>query len=683
MKHHLLIILVPILFLLFPPGSLYGGPGDTLVVQTFTWDSPVNPGWNQPKEGRFFFPTADRQWERVLMSYTLKCDPSQNPPCGEWDYLTYARLYEHTGQYDSNQVTHPNFLAFGLAPDTLEYMHAPSPRFLPRLERRMVHEDTLAMHSVALGTGTMEIAIQPVSTTMDMRSYILWTSEELSSAGLRNEPLTGMRLHVGDVDGVLHRVTIRLRRYTGTGWSDAIPLRDVGFVTVYDAALTLTPQSWNSIQFTTPFTYWSGNILAEFTIDRIDGSGFTLQGDPTAEAMMFTSMEADELLYVQPRSHVRCGPVEDLNDAATLTLEAWINPETLQNWTNIVMKGVSNEQRIGIQLNPPDGGRSDVFCLVGNGSNTYGRTQNRPVNTNSWIHVAMVYDGSAPTQEQRLRLYLNGEAQTLDFNGNIPERTTSNDAPFTIATDGGSFFNGWMDEVRIWRAALSGEEIRERLHAYIDAGDPLYPSLISAWSFDEGTGNMAYDRTGANDGRLLFPQRQSWQGKRVRGFQPATFRPAITFEQGSFTSRTEERLVVDTLTQPPLMVVLYNDTTRANTPTDTLYVWPPYTTYTFDASGNPVDSTRVPADGSLLREDHFYYQTPYEILNRYELGRYITPYGIGLDLGEGWTWVYDVTDFLPLLRDSVHLTAGNFQELLDMKFIFIEGTPPRDVKSIR
>lgn len=71
-----------------------------------------------------------------------------------------------------------------------------------------------------------------------------------------------------------------------------------------------------------------------------------------------------------------------------------------------------------------------------------------------------------------------------------------------------------------------------------------------------------------------------------------------------------------------------------------------------------------------------------EILNRFELGRFITPYGIGLDLGEGWTWIYDVTDFRPLLADSVHLNAGNWQELLDLKFVMIEGTPPRDVVKI-
>src|ERR1017187_4552389 len=66
-----------------------------------------------------------------------------------------------------------------------------------------------------------------------------------------------------------------------------------------------------------------------------------------------------------------------------------------------------------------------------------------------------------------------------------------------------------------------------------------------------------------------------------------------------------------------------------------------------------------------------------EVLNRYELGRYITPYGINLSLGNGFRWTYDVTDYLPLLHDSVHLNAGNWQELLDLKFAFIKGTPAR------
>lgn len=37
-------------------------------------------------------------------------------------------------------------------------------------------------------------------------------------------------------------------------------------------------------------------------------------------------------------------------------------------------------------------------------------------------------------------------------------------------------------------------------------------------------------------------------------------------------------------------------------------------------------------------------------------------YGINLTLGtDGWTWIVDVTDLAPLLRDSVELEEGNWK----------------------
>jgi hypothetical protein len=67
----------------------------------------------------------------------------------------------------------------------------------------------------------------------------------------------------------------------------------------------------------------------------------------------------------------------------------------------------------------------------------------------------------------------------------------------------------------------------------------------------------------------------------------------------------------------------------------------------------------------------------------WRIGTYVTPYGGGINLGNGWTYILDVTDFLPLLKDSVLLSDGNGQELLDLKFVFIEGKPVRNVVNIR
>ena len=69
--------------------------------------------------------------------------------------------------------------------------------------------------------------------------------------------------------------------------------------------------------------------------------------------------------------------------------------------------------------------------------------------------------------------------------------------------------------------------------------------------------------------------------------------------------------------------------------------------------------------------------------NHWEIGRFITPYGINLSLGpDGFTWVFDVTDYAPILVGSKRVTAGNKQELLDLRFEFIKGVPARDPISV-
>jgi len=107
-----------------------------------------------------------------------------------------------------------------------------------------------------------------------------------------------------------------------------------------------------------------------------------------------------------------------------------------------------------------------------------------------------------------------------------------------------------------------------------------------------------------------------------------------------------------------------------------------YLTYTYlyqhtgiiDSSVSKVDSTLDTISGKYMKDTTW---KKFEKLTQYELGRYITPYGINLSLGNGFTWTYDVTDYLPLLHDSVHLNAGNWQELLNLKFAFIKGNPAR------
>ena len=119
--------------------------------------------------------------------------------------------------------------------------------------------------------------------------------------------------------------------------------------------------------------------------------------------------------------------------------------------------------------------------------------------------------------------------------------------------------------------------------------------------------------------------------------------------------------------------------------TELQYGWPEGTVSTTVTVGGDTLSTHlIEGDVTTYNNDVLsYWSEAFEVVDRYELSRYITPYGINLTLGpDGWAWVFDVTDYAPLLKDSVELECGNWQELLDLKFAFIEGTPPRDVQNV-
>lgn len=108
------IVLVCILFLT----AITASSQDTIVVQTFTFGSPQD-AW-------FEFPADTVSFENIIMKYTLKCNPAQNPACGEWDYQTSTILHKYTGLLDSSVIHQPLFRVNGTAPDSLNASYAPT-----------------------------------------------------------------------------------------------------------------------------------------------------------------------------------------------------------------------------------------------------------------------------------------------------------------------------------------------------------------------------------------------------------------------------------------------------------------------------------------------------------------------------------------------------------------------------
>ena len=137
-------------------------------------------------------------------------------------------------------------------------------------------------------------------------------------------------------------------------------------------------------------------------------------------------------------------------------------------------------------------------------------------------------------------------------------------------------------------------------------------------------------------------------------------------------------------------VLIYGDTNNHLVPTDTLYVWDAnFSNEIYDGTGNVIGMDTVPYDSFLISTSILRYQQ-FDVIDNYELGRFMTPYGGYMATGQygfdnNWTYVhtYDVTDYALMFHDSVKIRAfyGGWSSGFSatVNFRMVEGTPIRKV----
>jgi len=107
---------------------------------------------------------------------------------------------------------------------------------------------------------------------------------------------------------------------------------------------------------------------------------------------------------------------------------------------------------------------------------------NSPANTlmlNTWQHVAGVFNGTT------LTLYVNGiqVGTPVSYTGTIGINTV----PIEIGRsniDINRFFNGRIDEVRIWNSAISATDLFAYYNSSITSSNPNYSTLVAYYEMD-------------------------------------------------------------------------------------------------------------------------------------------------------------------------------------------------------
>ncbi|MGC6428267.1 MAG: T9SS type A sorting domain-containing protein [Flavobacteriales bacterium] len=649
---------------------------DTTFVQTLTFDS-INT-----RRGFWTFPDDGTTYRKILMYYKLKCDPAttvDSYDCGEWDYSTTNEIIEHTGVYDSVRVNHPKYLFGGQNIDTINFVTIPYYNYFQSEQYDLNISSTVSEQEFSLGLASGQTNDELFGASSDQSiTQMLWTSQELSDAGLQAGAIHKLRFNfsLADASQDLNNLTISMKHTDLDSLVTFDNQDDFQEVYYQNTSVSSGVQTFNLYDG----FVWDGvsNILMEVSFLNLNNYNSNNQvlssTTPMSQTVYTTNRDGYLEITSGERVEVALDNV-DFSNEVTVSFWAQGNEDVLPLNTSIFEGFDSNNtRRLNVHF-PWSDNRIywDAGINWGSQSRIDNDVQNNEI-TNQWNHWAFTKDAVSGKME----IYKNGQ---LWHSGTGKHDSISVVNTFRIAQR--SSWDGKIDEFRVWKKYLSQEEINSWRNVTVDNTHPHYQDLVLYYDFNNSSFILdqspnEFNGAPSNEDMIKFHN----SSDQFLNIQSSTNRPNITFVQGQYTSTVDTAIVTDSIMVNPVSLAEYESMDGYFNIANLSYLYPEGWSYTFDHNGLAIDSNQFVADNILLNDTVHYYNDPYEIVNRYEIGRYITPYGLGLDLGDGFTWVYDITDYAHLLKGEVDINSPNRSELVDLKFALIHGTPARKVRKV-
>ncbi len=192
----------------------------------------------------------------------------------------------------------------------------------------------------------------------------------------------------------------------------------------------------------------------------------------------------DQVLIGKPNS------IQALKGA--ITVEAWVRPTSSfgSSWDSRPIIGKSRHFNLLLGSN---NGSPSVAFRVENGTQNDGPIVNSgDLVLNTWIHVAGTYEPST----KRIKVYVNGDLVGDMVN---PNNWTNNEMlpsanDLFLGSLNSNFFNGLIDEVRIWNVTKSQADIQASMNVDVTGS----AGLAAYYKFMEGVGTQVSDLSGNN-----------------------------------------------------------------------------------------------------------------------------------------------------------------------------------------
>ena len=328
-----------------------------------------------------------------------------------------------------------------------------------------VHALDPAIPLCALGSGTLNSAVLSSVTNAGART-VAWEKSDVSSNEVSLVHGMGLKLFVWTVDGA------QIQNFIDLG-VDGIISNDPGMVKQLQGTTTNSPANLSEGLL----TYWKmdDGLADPFTTTLIDSRGAnpgTLVRNDGASHWFDASvskfggclkLEGTNAFVVIPPSATL-----DINTNA-LTFSAWVRLLNLPSQLATSFGAIFDSTTDCYVLYLDRANKELRFKIT----DTAGHAA-RPgipeihLRTNEWLHVAATFSGQAGPASGQATIYLNGQPRdvhtgndgTSPFGLRESVKTGQSAAMGREGPAGASYFTGFVDDVAIWRRALSASEIQ-------------------------------------------------------------------------------------------------------------------------------------------------------------------------------------------------------------------------------
>jgi hypothetical protein len=230
-------------------------------------------------------------------------------------------------------------------------------------------------------------------------------------------------------------------------------------VSAYDLAGNESPLSAPLVVMA-PESNLDSQLLGYWKFDEglgelaLDSSGYGHTGTIIG-AQWVTGKTGQALSFDGIDDYVQIPPAMLLDNLEAVTMMAWVRPRVDAHW-HVLDKGDGDKRLYAEGISRTLDGR-----IRYSGTHAYSKSVNETILLDMWQHVAMVWSRTTNVT----RLYHNGaEVRYSQQDTGTGEPLDDRIYPFVIGARGAlgevTFFNGPMDEVRLYKRALTAPEIR-------------------------------------------------------------------------------------------------------------------------------------------------------------------------------------------------------------------------------